>query len=54
MKTTTTRNYSLFVSDKLNRVITDKDAARLKRLRDSMQKYGFLPFPTSCVAPEKN
>lgn len=45
MKTTTTRNYSLFISDKLNRVITDKDAARLQRLRASMQKYGFLPFP---------
>lgn len=45
MKTTTTRNYGLFISDKLNRVITDKDATRLKRLRDSMRKYGFLPFP---------
>jgi hypothetical protein len=45
MKTTTTRNYSIFISDKLNRVITDKDATRLKRLRASMQKYGFLPFP---------
>lgn len=45
MKTTTTRNYSLFISDTSNRVITDKDKRRLKLLRLSMKKYGFLPFP---------
>lgn len=45
MKATSTRNYDMFVSDKFNRVITAKDAPRLKRLRFSMEKYGFLPFP---------
>lgn len=45
MKTTSTRDYGRFVSDKANRVITEKDRLRLKRLRASMKKYGFLPFP---------
>jgi hypothetical protein len=45
MKTTSTRNYDMFVSDKFNRIITQKDDRRLKRLRFSMKKYGFLPFP---------
>lgn len=45
MKATSTRKYDMFVSDRFNRVITAKDATRLKRLRFSMEKYGFLPFP---------
>lgn len=45
MKISSTRNYAQFVHDGTNRPITERDAAKLKLLRASMQKYGFLPFP---------
>lgn len=45
MKISQTRNYTQFVHDSTNRPITERDATKLKLLRASMQKYGFLPFP---------
>lgn len=45
MKISQTRNYAQFVHDSTNRPITERDATKLKLLRASMQKYGFLPFP---------
>lgn len=45
MKVTQTRNYGMFTLDATNRPITERDTAKLKLLRASMQKYGFLPFP---------
>lgn len=45
MKISSTRNYKLFVHDNTNRPITARDATKLRLLRDSMRKYGFLPFP---------
>lgn len=45
MKITQTRNYHLFLPCATNRRITEKDTATLTKLKRSMEKYGFLPFP---------
>jgi hypothetical protein len=45
MKISQTRNYGLFVDDHANRPITERDETKLRLLRASMKKYGFLPFP---------
>ena len=45
MKINQTRNYGQFESDTTNRPITDRDGSKLRTLRASMKKYGFLPFP---------
>lgn len=46
MKVQSTRNYSLFTTDITNRPIDTRRAiASQKKIRKSMEKYGFLPFP---------
>jgi hypothetical protein len=45
MKISSTRNYAQFTTDVTNRPITERDAPKLKLLKASMEKYGFLPFP---------
>jgi len=46
MKVHQTRNYSLFTTDITNRPIDTRRAiASQKKIRKSMEKYGFLPFP---------
>lgn len=46
MKIQQTRNYSLFTTDITNRPIDTRRAiASQRKIRNSMQKYGFLPFP---------
>lgn len=46
MKVYQTRNYSLFTTDITNRPIDTRRAiTSQKKIRKSMEKYGFLPFP---------
>lgn len=50
MKIKQTRKYDQFVSEQTNRPITSKDGRTMDLLRQSMKKYGFLPFPILVLA----
>jgi hypothetical protein len=46
MKIHTTRNYELFTQDVCNRPIdTPRQVSKQAKIRASMKKYGYLPFP---------
>lgn len=47
LKIQKTTDYGLFLMHERNRPV--RESVRYKRLRTSMEKYGFLPYPIHCV-----